>query len=348
MTATIDMASKVDIYVRTPGYLGDDLDTQLLAWDTKLIGPYSECYRKATLQAADRMAKAQAAHAKAQEEAQKMVEVGMALTFFVIDIFTAAALSKVAGAASRLKSKQPLDTFIATEKSAGVAVAKYLSQPDTFADTIIGDIASKSLSGLTAVGMTKLKEAMNGLKAGAAATTPLSSMFAGSIPDPEAFRSALMEFYKSRIHDMKVANANGIRDNDGMSPAARRAAIVMLVTSPLCRAPMHRFPDQAMIGFVEPLLWLARSLELQRAAASGFGHWGGGEPGLRMRIAQQINQAMRQQGQIITNRGVELASGALTGMEWDGHVGPYHVAPMRNLARILAAGLENVLANMGP
>lgn len=349
MSGSIDMASKVDVYLKTPSLLGDDLDTQLLGWETKLILPYSESYRMAAKTAAERMAKANAAQKTAQEEAQKMVEVGMALTFFVIDIFTGAALSKIAGTASRLKSKQPLDVFIASEKSAGKAAVKYLGQSDSFADTIIGDVATKSLSGLSGAGLLKLRTAMTTLQSAVADTSALKSLFDGTVSDPEAFKTKLMEHYKGKIYDLKVCYANGVRDNTALSDKERRAVVQLMVTAPICRPPVHRFPADAMVMFIEPILWIARCLEIQANAPGGFGHLGGGVPGLGNRIGLQINLMLKQTGgTIITNAGIGPSGGALSGVEWDGHIGPYHVAVLRNMAQTHASGISNILSNMGP
>lgn len=346
MSVTIDMSKKIDSYIAAPVKLSDDLDTQLLAWKAKLIRPFSDCYRSAVKQSEDRLKQAKLEDDKAKKEAKEMVEVGMAISLFVIDIFASAAVSKIAGAAGRLQSKKSLDHFVKSSESAGAAAVKFLSQGTTMQDVIIGNIATKSLGKLKSTATDAFKK--EAMKAGQSAqqTGGLTGEFKKGVKNPEAFASAQLAYYEGRIHDAKVVYANGIRDNGGLSTEQRRALVTLFVTMPLCRPPLHAFPADAMVGYVESILWLHHCLRIQAAAHGGFGHLGGGEPGLKMRIARQVNMALRPTGKIITHRGVATHPGSLSGMEWDGHVGPYHVGPITELAKTTGGAIDNIVSNM--
>ena len=345
MASVINMRKKIDVYVKDPVKLSDDLDTQLLGWKVNLVRPFGNCYRAACKSIEKKLKDAEQEHKKAQEEAQKMVEVGMAITCFILDVAASAAITKLAGNVSRIQSTKPIDFFVNETESAGQAAVKFLSQNQAFSDIVIGNLATKTLDTLKGKGIDLFKSESKKAQTSIQSDTSLITFFQGNTKDPETFQNKLLARYEKSIFTLKTLYANGIRDNTDLDEASRRALITLFVSMPIARPPSYEFPASAMVNYVESILWMHHCLRVQAGAKGKIGHLGGGVPGLRMRIAYKINQTIFPP-RYITNAGSETSTKSTVDrlyMLWDGHVGPYHVKPMKEIAGINGKSIQSIV-----
>ena len=211
-------------------------------------------------------------------------------------------------------------------------------------------MANKALDTLKSKGIDNFKKEAKKAQTSIQSDRSLISFFQGNTKDPETFQNNLLAKYEKSVFALKTLYANGVRDNSDLDEAARRALITLFVSMPICRPPAYEFPSAAMVNYVESILWMHHCLRLKAAAGKKFGHLGGGEPGLRMRIAYKINQTILPP-KYITNVGVETSKKSTVDrlyMLWDGHIGPYHVKPMQEVAGFNAKAIQSIVAALFP
>ena len=259
--AVINMSKKIDHYMKDKALYQTDLNLQHKEWKQNLIIPYGSCYTEAYNRVNKKIDEAKKEKKKHDKKMKEIAELHMAICLFVLDIAASSALSKVAGAVSRLQSKKSIDYFLTDNKSAGEAAASFLRQSDTFADVVIGNLASKSLDAAKSKGlMDGFKKAVTAGKSDIATTVV---DFSRQAKDPLVHQNDMLMRLSRCITGVEKIYINGVRDVQ-MPDDVRRAFLLWLTTVPIARPPAHTFPSTALTGKMEVLLWVDMVLAAAR------------------------------------------------------------------------------------
>jgi hypothetical protein len=335
----IDMSKRINEYMRDPSRYSVDILHQEGVWRDNLIFPYGTCYSFAFQSMKRKLEDAKLEAKKAEEEAKRIREMGMAICLFVLDVAASSAITKIAGSVSRMQSPKSIDFFLSTSQTSTQAITKFLQQSQTFSDMVIGNLANKTLDVLkNKVFLDSFKSETKKLE-----STVTMGLLTQGVTDPLVLQNNMLVRYGKSLRSVNALYVNSVR-NAPLDDNTRRQVLTWLATLPIVRPPTRGFPAKAMSEYLEVLLWLNACYQAgtqpQKGAAFGRVDW---------RMGEKMNETFaKMTGRYITNNGSAVGNPGAGGfrMAWDGHIGPYHHQHFKTISNTAAGAIQNILKNM--